>query len=241
VDVFLKDLSTGITTRVSTNDAGGQGNGASTTPLGSTVSADGRYVAFVSTASNLVSGDTNGIQDVFLKDVQTGAIIRASTDSAGVEQNASPGNSIALSQDGRYVAFISSATNLVSDDTNGKADAFVKDTATGTTTRVSSSSSGQQANNDSSAVSLSADGRYLALGTNATNLTPSTAYNANVFVKDLLTGNVTDVTTRTTPFATCTQPVISADGQYVAFSSSTPLVPADTSSNTDVYLSAVPY
>src|SRR5204862_5768912 len=109
-DVFLKDLQTGDLTRISTNSTGDQATGVPGWSAGSDaprISADGRYVAFLSDATNLVSGDTNRAQDVFLKDVQTGAVIRVSESSAGT-QATSTSFAPTLSADGRYVAFSSS-------------------------------------------------------------------------------------------------------------------------------------
>src|SRR2546426_6706686 len=140
-----------MTERVSVDSAGSEGNGAST---GVALSADGRFVAFTSVATNLVAGDTNGVLDVFVHDRQTGMTERVSVDSAGSEGNgASTG--VALSADGRFVAFTSVATNLVAGDTNDVTDVFVHDRQTGTTERVSVDSAGNQANGDSAAVALS--------------------------------------------------------------------------------------
>ena len=113
----------GTTERVSVDSAGVQGNSGS---YDSATSADGRYVAFTSSASNLVAGDTNGFEDVFVRDRATGTTERVSVDSAGVQGN---GNSYvpAISADGRYVAFFSSASNLVPGDTNATDDVFVRD------------------------------------------------------------------------------------------------------------------
>src|SRR5262249_44994888 len=109
----------------------------------SSMSADGRYVAFYSSASNLVPGDTNGSADVFVKDLLTGSVVRASTDAAGAQANFDS-YSPTLSADGRYVAFYSSASNLVPGDTNGSADVFVKDLLTGSVVRASTDAAGAQ-------------------------------------------------------------------------------------------------
>ena len=123
----------GSTTRVSAATDGSQGNGSSFVPA---ISADGRYVAFYSDASNLVAGDTNGARDVFVRDLQTRETTRVSVSSSGAEAN---GDSFApaLSSDGRYVAFSSAATNLVDGDTNDANDVFIRDRQGNTTTRVS--------------------------------------------------------------------------------------------------------
>src|SRR5258706_583306 len=143
-DVFVHDMQTGITTRVSVDSNGNQGNLAS---VGSSISADGRYVAFGSSASNLVLGDTNNSSDVFVHDMQTGITTRVSVDSNGNQGNLDSSGS-SISADGRYVAFNSNASNLVTGDTNGTFDIFVHDMQTGVTTRVSADSNGNQGNFD---------------------------------------------------------------------------------------------
>ena len=133
----------GDITRVSVDSSGAQANGGS---IRGQLSADGRYVAFVSDATNLIPDDTNNAEDVFVKDRQTGATTRVSVASqTGAQANNGSGVA-AISSDGRYVAFYSDASNLVSGDTNGIGDIFVRDRQTGLTTRVSVDSSGHEAN-----------------------------------------------------------------------------------------------
>jgi WD40 repeat protein len=165
-DVFVRDRQNGTTERVSTRSTGKQANGGSNRPA---ISADGRFVAFSSYASNLVTGDTNGKWDVFVKDRQTGATERVSVDSGGYE---SDGDSVrpTISADGRFVAFDSTATNLVQGDTNGWDDIFVHDRLTGTTVRVSVDSAGHEADAPSAKSAISADGRFVVIGSGATNL-----------------------------------------------------------------------
>ena len=170
LDVFVIDLRSGTTMRVSTDSMGNQANGDSLdwwSPPG--ISGGGRYVAFYTNAGNLVDGDTNGVRDVFIKDMQTGVTTRVSTDSAGNQGN---GDSFEpqLSADGRYVAFTSGATNLVSGDTNGKGDVFVKDRLTGAIACVSTGASGDQSNGSSYHPAISADGRYITFTSTASNL-----------------------------------------------------------------------
>ncbi len=159
------------------------GTEANTTSEGSSTSADGRFVAFGSRASNLVAGDTNGAQDVFVRDTCvvgpagcTPSTIRVSVDSAGTEGN-SDSVSLALSADGRFVAFRSGASNLVAGDTNGALDIFVRDTCVGgpagctpSTIRVSVDSAGTEGNGLSVSPALSADGRFVAFASLASNL-----------------------------------------------------------------------
>jgi hypothetical protein len=127
-DVFVRDRQSGTTERVSVDSSGSQGNGSSYNPSVPGISADGRYVAFVSYASNLVNGDTNGHSDVFVRDRQSGTTELVSVDSAGAQANADCYFSL-ISTDGRIVAFYTAATDLVAGDTNGTYDAFVHDRA----------------------------------------------------------------------------------------------------------------
>ena len=140
--------------RVSVDSAGGQGNSYSDIP---SISADGRYVAFESSASNLIFGDTNGWCDVFVHDRQTGITDRVSVDSTGGEGDSHSWYP-SISGDGRHVAFYSLATNLVFGDTNTYADVFVRDRKTGVTTRESVDSGGGEGNHDSGLPSISEDG-----------------------------------------------------------------------------------
>src|SRR5262245_29695996 len=133
------------------------------------LSENGRFVAFQSYASNLVPNDGNGCSDVFVRDRQTGETTRVSVSSSGVEGNYYSGEP-AISPDGRFVAFVSEATNLVPGDANGVADVFVHDRVTHKTQRVSVSSAGFEANGPSMRPSLSKDGRFIAFASEASNL-----------------------------------------------------------------------
>jgi len=163
-------------------------NGWSDSP---SVSADGRYVAFTSSASNLVRGDTNKLPDVFVRDVRTGKTTRVSVTSAGNQgagkRYSNGGNAPTISSDGRYVAFHSDMTNLVPGDTNRVFDIFVHDRTSGKTQRVSVSSTGGQANAESGGgASFSADGRYVAFSSLATNLVADDRNDiTDVFIRDL--------------------------------------------------------
>ena len=165
-DVFVHDRQLATTERVSVDSAGMQSNDGS---FKSSVSADGRFVTFSSYASNMVSGDTNGTWDVFVHDRQTGTTERLSVDSAGAEGN---GNSFksTISGDGRFVAFSSDASNLVAGDTNGVQDVFLRDRQAGTTRRVSVDSAGAESDGASDKSAISGDGRFVAIGSRATNL-----------------------------------------------------------------------
>ncbi len=182
-DVFVHDRQTGETTRVSVDSAGNEGNGSS---INAAISADGRHVAFESSASNLVAGDTNGFADIFVHDRQTGQTTRVSVDSAGNQGDSGSGYSStsSISADGRYVAFDSGATNLVAGDNNAASDVFVHDRQTGRTNRASVNSAGNEGNDWSGSGSISADGRFVAFGSVATNLAPGVGY-GDVYVRRL--------------------------------------------------------
>jgi Tol biopolymer transport system component len=169
LDSFVHDRKTGRTERVNVGPGGVQGNGDSLLPV---ISADGRYVAFASAATNLVPGDTNGRFDTFVHDRRTGKNWRVSVASDGTEGNADSGGGYfpAISRDGRHVAFVSSATNLVAGDTNGVDDVFVHDRETGRTGRVSVGLRGGQGDTVSFGPAISADGRAVAFTSDATNL-----------------------------------------------------------------------
>src|SRR5438876_794176 len=190
-DVYVHDRQTGTTERVSVASGGAQGNGSSGLigfAFPPALSADGRFIAFVSFATNLVAGDTNGATDVFVHDRQTGTTERVSVASGGTQGNAASVGP-ALSADGRFVAFLSDATNLVAGDTNGATDVFVHDRQTGTTERVSVASGGSQGNGFSAGPVLSADGRLVAFHSTATNLVARDTNGAtDVFVHDRQTG-----------------------------------------------------
>ena len=182
-DTFVHDRVTGTTERVSVASDGMQGNADSGS---STISADGRFVAFLSTAGNLVLGDTNGRDDIFVHDRDTGITERVSVASDGTQENANSRFSPAISADGRFVAFDSFATNLVPGDTNGREDIFVHDRVTGTTERVNVHSDGTQANqNGSQEPDISADGRFVAFYSAAKNLVDGDTNDApDIFVHD---------------------------------------------------------
>ncbi len=222
-------LAAQTTTRVSVGPGGIQADGASRTPV---LTPDARFVAFESTATNLVAGDTNGTTDVFVRDLVLGTNVRVSVDSAGVQANGASVNA-RISADGRYVAFESEATNLVAGDTNLSADVFVRDLLAGTTTRVDVSSSGVQANSDARLASISADGRFVCFNTTATTLVAGDTNSVrDVFVHDLQTSQ----TIRASLSSGGTQAnqnsfggSLSADGRLVAFySGGTNLVGGDT-------------
>jgi len=221
------------TERVSVSSGGAQANAPADFAA---VSADGRYVAFQSRASNLVANDTNGEDDVFVYDTASATTTRVSVASTGDQGLGGPSFAPAISADGRYVAFESAASNLVPNDTNLSFDIFVHDTVSGSTTRVSVSSSGVQAVNGGSVdPAISADGRYVAFSSRAGNLVAGdTNEEWDLFVHDTFNG----ATTRINPNQCISnhEPALSADGRYVAFRTLGALVPQDTNFTYDVYV-----
>jgi len=216
------------TTLVSLNTDGTQGNGGSVSP---SISADGRYVAFVSFASDLVAGDTNGTWDVFVRDTQTGTTTLVSMNTDGTSGSKSSNNP-SISSDGRYVAFTSNASDLVAGDTNGLTDVFVRELQAGTTTLISLNTAGTSGNSDSYEPTISADGRYIAFSSSASDLVVGDNNGSgHIFVRDLQAGTTILVSKRTdnTPAVGMSySPSISADGRYVAFASIDPnLAPGD--------------
>ncbi|MBE0429868.1 MAG: PD40 domain-containing protein [Thermoleophilia bacterium] len=197
-DVFVKDRQTGSITRVSTGTDGEQADDASRA-MGLVLSADGRFVAFESAATNLVAGITNGKRDVFIKDVRTGELARASVGADGDQGLEDSYGSISLSRDGRWVAFRSDAPNLVEGDTNLKADIFVKDLHSGAIARVSTGQDGAQGNGSSENAAISADGRWAAFDSSSSDLiVGDTNDKRDIFLKDIVSGGVTRVSTSTT-------------------------------------------
>jgi Tol biopolymer transport system component len=163
---------------------GTQGNQTSAEP---TVSADGRYVAFESLASNLVRGDTTGTWDVFVRDRAAGTTELVSVAGDGTPGRPGFSQEPSISPDGRYVAFLSAASNLVPRDTNETEDVFVHDRVAGTNERASVASDGTEGDGGSGEPSISADSRYVAFESLASNLVPvpgDTNFDADVFVRD---------------------------------------------------------
>jgi Tol biopolymer transport system component len=227
-------------TVVSTNAQGVQGNGYSNAPA---VSRDGTLVAFTSSASNLHPADTGDEPDIYVKNLVTGAVTLVSVSVRGVAGNgASTGP--AISADGRYVTFMSDATDLVANDTNNVYDVFRRDLVTGVTELVSVAAGGAQADAGSADASVSADGRYVAFASNAGNLGTGPRSDQDlreVYVRDMVSRETVWVSAPLPGSppgrSASTQPSISADGRYVAYTSqSEDLVVPDTNQlSPDVY------
>ena len=238
-DVFLHDRSTGETVRASVGPGGVEGNKDSSGPA---LSADGRFVAFISAASNLVADDTNQQPDMFVWDRITGVTERVSIAWDGAEADGESRYRGAISRDGRYVTFKSDATNMVpTEDTNGAHDVFVRDRLKDKTRLVSVGMAGAQADGDSGEPAMTPDGRYIAFQSKATNLVPDDDNGAfDVFVRDTKKKKTRLVSVDTAGGvgnADSTNPSMSAKGRFVAFSSdATDLVDVDTNNKPDVFL-----
>lgn len=247
-DAFLHDRRTGATTRISVSSTGAQAEPSADAFGGSdaeAMSANGRFLVFRSDAPNLVPGDTNRTEDVFLRDRRTHRTTRLSVDSDGRQANG-PSRLGAITPDGRYVAFVSGASNLVSGDRSRHAEIFLRDRRTGRTSLVSRSSTGAPANGESEQVAISADGRFLAFESSATNLVPhDTNALPDIFVRDRETNRTTRVSVtshgaqgrgrRNSNGSNVA--AISADGRLVAFHSDmTNLVQHDTNQTFDIFV-----
>ena len=227
--VWSATLGVGVaqtTSRVSTNGTGMQVAGASRQ---ASASADGRFVAFSSTAPTLVAGDANGSADIFVKDRQTGAVTRVSVRTGGTER---PGDSVApdISADGRYVTFVSAAS-LVAEDTNACSggtptgpscpDIFVHDRVTGSTVRASVATAGTEANGPSGGPRISGTGRYVVFDSLATNLVAGDSnLQRDIFLRDIQTSTTTRLSVHTSGAQSdrdATSASISDDGSRVTF------------------------
>ncbi len=224
--------------RESVSSGGAQSNATSSV---ASLSSDGRFVAFQSEASNLVPDDTNGLEDVFVRDRQAGVTSRVSVGTGNVQSVGGVSTVATISGDGGTVVFSSFATNLVPNDTNGAPDVFVHDRATAVTTRVSVDSAGAQANGTSTTPGLSADGRLVVFSSDATNLVPNDTNGvADIFLHDRQTGQTSRVSVDSLGNQAddgSFDPYISSDGGIVVFGSdATNLVPGDTNGVRDVFV-----
>jgi Tol biopolymer transport system component len=207
----------------------------------SVLSAGGKYVAFSSAASNLVPGDTNGQEDVFVRDLARGLTRRATLDTAGEQAFGTTATAAGLSKDGRYVAFTADAGNLVPGDTNQHRDVFVRDLRYGITTRASLTSDGSEISNFSVGDGISGDGRYVVYTTYCGCVMPGETFTdtSDVYVRDLKKGTTRRVSVASDGAGgngSSDTAAISADGRYVVFTSqATNLVPGDTNGTSDVF------
>ena len=236
-DVFVKTLRTGAVALASADAAGAPGNNYSEQPA---LSADGLHVAFGSRATNLLPGDTHGVEQVFVKDLSTSAVAAASADAAGAWGNDASLNA-SISADGRFVAFGSYASTLVPGDANGTEDVFVKDMQTGAVTLASADAAGHPAGGFSGAPALSPNGRFVVFESTAANLVPGAGGgHADLFLRDLWTGGISLVAANPPPGPrqgiSFTRSAVSDTGTVAFASRSGDLVPGDANGVSDVFL-----
>ena len=229
-------FESGATTRASVASNGAEADAYSNFAA---LSGDGRLVAFLSPATNLVANDTNGRQDVFVHDRQTGRTTRESVSSQGVQANDDQYEP-KLSADGRVLVFASTSTNLVAQDTNDRQDVFLRDLAAGTTVRVSTGLGGAQSLGDSGGAVVSADGRCIAFASDAPNLVANdTNQRSDVFVLDRGNGGMARVSIGPGGAQgddSSSGASISADGRCVAFVSDATTLTPRTSPFPDLYV-----
>ena len=234
-DVFVHDLGSGVTTRVSVASDGAQGTGDSVRP---SISADGNIVAF-HTDAVFEPGDTNTARDVYAHDRTTGVTSRVSRSTSGAEGNAGS-FSPSLSADGRLVTFWSNASNFAADDGNAAGDIFVHDRTSGATERVSVTSDAVEADAHSSDPAISADGRYVTFWSLATNLVPDDGNGVrDIFLHDRETATTVRVSVAsdgTEGDADSFSPNVSGGGLVAFDSEATTLVPGDTNRGSDIFI-----
>jgi Tol biopolymer transport system component len=237
-DVFRHDLRTKKTALVSVTGDGAQADDISLEPA---ISRSGRYVTYYSLATNLAPGDTDEVPDVFVRDLDAGTTTLVSV--VAVENGTEAWGHFTpdISADGRRVAFMSTADNLVAGDTNHNGDIFVRDLDAGTTTLVSVSSTGRQSTETTEAPAISADGRHVAFaGRGDTFAEGDTNEADDVFVHDAGTGRTTRVSVSATGSQAgdgSTGPAIDAHGRRIAFTSyASDLVPDDRNGQPDVFV-----
>ncbi len=228
LNAYLLDRASGTSALVSLNVRDATGGNGDSLPMG--VSEDGRYVLFESVASDLVYGDTNNATDVFLRDMVSGITLLVSAATNGVPGNGASQHP-AMSHDGRYVAFVSEANNLVAQDTNGIADVFVRDLLNGQTTlaSVGATAAPQVVLVETMAEfpTISADGRFICFYSTATNLVPSVPGGGGIYVRDLVAGTTVCASAAARQYLwptypplsafTCSHPLLSEDAQYAVF------------------------
>jgi Tol biopolymer transport system component len=236
--LYLLDIASDKQTLVNPTTAGKVPTSSIT---GGGISADGRYVAFSSTGTDQVAGDTNGYEDIFIRDLQSSTTTRISLGLNGVQTNGGS-TTPQISADGNYVAYSSSASNLVDGDTNGCGDIFLWSRATGLTTRVSVGSNATQANGSSFGPNLSSDGSRVIFSSAASNLVDGdTNQYEDAFVFDRTTG----LTTRVDVSSTGAQTTwgissgslsLSADGRFALFAADSAVLGGGSSSAATLFV-----
>ncbi len=240
VDVFRRDLATGTTVVVSSL-SGVPADGASDF---ASMDASGRFVAFGSTATNLVSGDTNGLSDIFLKDVELGTITRLSVGPSGEQALGGKSYVPVLSGDATTVGFLSFAMNLVPGGSNADRQIYARDLLTGVTTMLSRTERGDPSIGGSGSLSVSGDGRYVAF--RATDgLTSTDTNGVDDIYRYSMTSGALDRISISLPGGLSNGPSLNTaldeTGYVIAFNSdASNLVPFDTNGGTDTFLRRLP-
>lgn len=236
-DVYVRDMETSTTTLVSVSDAGVQNNGAASYP---DISADGRFVVFHSTATNLVPNDTNGSSDIFVRDLVQGTTERASVLADGSQISRGVDSDPAISGDGRYVAF-AAGDPMTSSDTNVVSrDIYVHDRVTGSNERVSVSSDGGEGPTAAFYPAINYDGRYVSFSSFNANYVPNDMNGfSESFVHDRLTGRTERISVTATggeANGVAGPTSLSDDGRYVLYGTlATNMGWSDGNGDSDVY------
>lgn len=245
-DIYVRDHQTGTTTLVSINHAG-TGSSNSNISVRPAISPDGRFVVFESEASDFVASDTNGLTDIFLRDLQAETTTLISINHAGTDSGNGFSDNPRISANGRYIAFDSGANDLETTDTDNNVDVYVRNLQTGTTALVSINSAGSHSGNGASFdPAITADGRFVAFVSMASNLVETDSNGLpDVFVRDLQASNIivasinnagTDSGNSASQSA-----VISDNGRALAFSSqASNLVTNDSNAAFDVFVIQLP-
>ena len=235
-DIYVHDRETGRTTRVSVRSNGSQVDGASFEP---SISGNGRYVAFVSQALDLVPEDNADFTDVFVHDRETGKVRRVSVSSSGAQADEESFDAV-ISSNGRFVAFQSWATNLAGNDTLGYNDVFVHNRKTKKTIRASVNTNGQKAQGDSTHATLSGNGRYVAFESFATNLVANDENSSeDIFLRDLVAKKTKRISVRSNgdeAEGSSEAPEFSDNGRYVTFESGAANLVSGDGEAVDIFL-----
>ena len=246
-DVFVRDLQAGTTTLVSINSAGtNSGNNSSFSAFRSPqITSDGRFVVFISAASDLVVNDNNGDLDTFVRDLQAGITTLVSVNATGTDSGNGGSSGDQITPDGRFVSFTSRASDLVVNDSNGLSDGFVRDLQAGTTTLVTVNTTGTDSGNSFSGVSqITLDGRFVVFVSDASNLVVNDSNGLpDVFVRDLQAGTTTLVSVNAAGTDSgngssgSDRSKITPDGRFVVFvSDASNLVVNDSNGRNDVFV-----
>lgn len=241
--IYVRDLHTGTNEIASLTWDGNLESGGSWYPH---ISANGRHVAFISNSTNLVPFDDNGVNDIFIRDLDLAvtSMISVNIDGGAADSNS---GGFGISGDGRFAGIFSNATDLLppGEDTNGVQDAFVRDLDLGVTERVSVSSAGAEATGGSGPATLDGTGRYAAFHSEATDLVDGDGNGVtDIFARDRQHGTTSLLTVTAAGVqadGNCTSPTLSADGRFVVFrSEAANLVPDDTLGFQDVFIAYGP-